>query len=103
MLDTDTGRNLYALYWEGIYNIDNNLTEGFVVKGTETIEFLEDKLSKLGLNEYEAEEFIVYWLPILQKNEYNYIRFATLDEINKIMPLELSVEPDTMIRVLMQY
>ena len=37
------------------------------------------------------------------KNEYNYIRFATLEEINNNMPLELSVDPDTLIRVLMQY
>ena len=103
LVDIETGRNLYALYWEGIHSEACNLTEGFIVKGNETIKFLEEKLSILGLNEIEAEEFIVYWLPILQENEYNYIRFATLDEINNNMPLELSVEPDTLIRVLMQY
>lgn len=103
LVDTETGRNLYSLYWEGIHSEECNLTEGFVVKGNETIKFLEEKLSILGLNELEAEEFIIYWLPILQENEYNYIRFATLDEINNNMPLELSVEPDTLIRILMQY
>lgn len=103
LVDTETGRNLYSLYWEGIHSEECNLTEGFVVKGNETIKFLEEKLSILGLNELEAEEFIIYWLPILQDNKYNYIRFATLDEINNNMPLELSVEPDTLIRILMQY
>lgn len=103
LVDTETGRKLYSLYWEGIHSEECNIAEGFVVKGNETIRFLEEKLSILGLNEFEAEEFIIYWLPILQENEYNYIRFATLDEINNNMPLELSVEPDTMIRVLMQY
>ena len=103
LVDIETGRNLYALYWEGIHTEECNLTEGFVIKGSETIKFLEEKLSTLGLNEIEAEEFIVYWVPILQENEYNYIRFATLEEINNNMPLELSVEPDTLIRVLMQY
>ena len=103
LVDIESGRNLYALYWEGIHSEECNLTEGFVIKGNETIKFLEEKLSILGLNEIEAEEFIVYWLPILQENEYNYIRFATLEEINNNMPLELSVEPDTLIRVLMQY
>ena len=103
LVDTETGRNLYSLYWEGMHSEEYNLTEGFVVKGNETITFLEEKLSILGLNELEAEEFIVYWLPILQKNEYNYIRFATLDEINNNMPLELSIEPDSLIRILMQY
>ena len=99
----NTGRKLYSLYWEGIQTEPINYQEGFVVKGSETIEFLEEKLDILGLNEIEAEEFIIYWLPKLQNNEYNYIRFATIEEINKNMPLSFSVEPDTVIRVLMQY
>lgn len=103
LIDIETGRNLYALYWEGIHSEEHNITEGFVVKGNETLKFLEEKLEVLGLNEIEAQEFIVFWLPILQENEYNYINFATLDEINRNMPLEFSVEPDTLIRVLMQY
>jgi hypothetical protein len=103
LVDTNTGRRLYSLYWEGIASEKGNFKEGFVVKGDKTIEFLEEKLEILGLNEFEAEEFIVYWLPKLESNKYNYIRFATMEEINKNMPLEFSVEPDTIIRVLMQY
>jgi len=103
LTDIETGRNLYALYWEGIDTNKSEITEGFIVKGSETIKFLEEKLEILGLNEIEAEEFIVYWLPKLQENKYNYIRFATIEEINKNMPLEFSVEPDTLIRVLMQF
>lgn len=57
----------------------------------------------LGLTEREAEEFIIYWLPILQENEYNYIRFATIDQINENMPLDITPNPDTIIRVLMTY
>ena len=60
LVDVETGRNLYALYWEGIHSEKCNLTEGFVVKGSETIPFLEEKLEVLGLNEREAEEFIIY-------------------------------------------
>ena len=103
LVDTNTGRKLYSLYWEGLDDNKYDLEEGFVVKGDEVIEFLEEKLGILGLNEFEAEEFIVYWLPKLESNKYNYIRFATMEEINKNMPLEFSVEPDTIIRVLMQY
>lgn len=103
LIDINTGRKLYSLYWEGIHSEPYNFEEGFIVKGSDTIQFLEEKLAILGLTEIEAEEFIVYWLPKLQENEYNYIRFATIDEINKNMPLEFSVEPDTIIRVLMQY
>ena len=103
LIDKKTGRTIYGLYWEGIQSEGMNFTEGFVVKGSDTIKFLEEKLEILGLNEIEAEEFIIYWLPRLQENEYNYIRFATEEEINANMPLEFSVKPDTIIRVLMQY
>ena len=39
----------------------------------------------------------------MQENKYNYIRFASMEEINEYMPLEISEEPDTLIRVFMQY
>lgn len=103
LMDNKTGRSLYALYWEGKGKIATNGKEGFVVKGSETIPFLEEKLKILGLNEREANEFIIYWLPELEKNNYNYIRFAELEEINQEMPIEISPKPDTLIRVLMQY
>ena len=53
--------------------------EGFIVKGEDTAKFLEEKLEILGLNEREAEEFIIYWLPKLEANKYNYIRFASVE------------------------
>lgn len=104
LIDLDTNRQLYSLYYESKSNIDFGVEkEGFVVKGNETAEFLEEKLAILGLTERESEEFIVYWLPKLEANEYNYIRFATTDEINENMPLEINPNPDTIIRVLMTY
>ena len=99
--DVKTGRNLYALYWEGLRNKEVKIEDGFVVKGENVASFLEEKLEILGLNEREAEEFIVYWLPILEKNEYNFIRFYEKEEIDEMMPLEINPEPETLIRVLM--
>lgn len=102
--DIKTNRNLYGLYYEAKNNESKiNLEEGFCVKKENIVSFLEEKLSILGLNEREANEFIIYWLPRLEKNEYNYIRFASISEINKIMPLEVSPQPDTIIRILMEF
>lgn len=104
LIDLNTKRNLYSLYYESTNVVKFKVEkDGFVVSGTDVAEFLEDKLAILGLNEREAEEFIVYWLPRLQENKYNYIRFATMEEINANMPLTFSTEPDTLIRVLMTY
>lgn len=103
LTDLDTGRSLYSLYWEGKMDSKLDFSEGFVVAGSDTTTFLEEKLAILGLNEREAEEFIVYWLPKMQNNAYNLIRFKSIDEINEDMPLSFSVEPDTLIRVMMTY
>lgn len=101
--DIKTDRELYSLYWEGENTTKPNYKEGFVIKGEDTIEFFEEKLEILGLNEKEAEEFIVYWLPQMEKNNYNYIRFETIDEINENMPLEITPEPETLIRINMEF
>ena len=103
LVDLDTGRNLYSLNWEGIETSSINMNEGFVVESKKIEKFLEEKLAILGLTEREAEEFIIYWLPKLQGNKYNYIRFATMKEINEYMPLEFSTKPDSVIRILMQF
>lgn len=104
LIDLNTNKTLYALYYESeaVYDFDVQ-DDGFIIKGTDSAQFLEEKLKILGLTEREAEEFIIYWLPKLQDNEYNYIRFATSEEINQNMPLEFSIQPDTLIRVLMTY
>ena len=98
------GKKYYALYWEGYNKTVNKIKEdGFVVKGEDTAVFLEEKLEILGLNYKERNEFIMYWLPKLEDNKYNYIRFQTIDEINSDMELKINPEPDTLIRVRMEY
>ena len=104
LLDLDTGRNLYSLYYESLntkrYKVKK---EGFVIEGKDSAKFLEEKLAILGLTEREAEEFIIYWLPQLEANKYNYIRFATEEEINENMGLEIEPKPDSVIRVMMTF
>ena len=104
LIDLSTNKNLYSLYYECNNKINFKVeNDGFIVKGENISKFLEEKLDILGLTERESEEFIIYWLPKLEANKYNYIRFATLDEINANMPLEINPNPDTTIRVLMTF
>lgn len=105
LIDLQGGCSLYALYYESDLSESGFKVEkdGFVVKRENAASFLEDKLARLGLNEREAEEFIIYWLPKLSEHEYNYIRFADADEINRTMPLSIEPVPDTTIRILMIY
>ena len=97
------GKNYYGLYWEGKNQKVDIKNDGFIVKGSDTSKFLEEKLSILGLNEREANEFIIYWLPKMEHNKYNYIRFATKEEIDSYMPLEITPKPDSVIRIIMDF
>ena len=101
--DIETWRKLYALYREGKTDIPTNFNEWFVVAWKDIIPFLEEKLAVLWLNEREAEEFIVYRLPQMENNEWNLIRFETIEEQNKDMPLNITPKPDTVIRVMMDW
>lgn len=103
LIDKKTGKELYSLYWEGKQAPNLGFNEGFCVEGKDTAEFLDNKLTELGLNYKEREEFIIYWLPKMEGNKYNLIRFATSEEIEEYMPLEISTQPDTIIRVYMQF
>ena len=103
LTDLETGRGLYSLYYEADYDSHGIHDEGFIVKGSDAAAFLEEKLAKLGLNDREAEEFIIYWLPQLQNNAYNYIYFASAAETATSMPLDISPAPDTVIRFTMEY
>jgi hypothetical protein len=104
LVDRETGRGLYSLYYESDNTVSKGVRdEGFVVKGADTAKFLEEKLAKLGLNDHEAEEFIIYWLPKLEANAYNYIYFELTDEVAENMPLTVSPAPETVIRFNMEY
>ncbi len=98
--DYDTKRNYYGLYWEGIDTYEPDYNVGFVVKGEDTVSFLEEKLDILGLSEREINEFIIYWIDKLESNKYNYISFRSSEYL---MPLEFSKNPDTLIRVMMDF
>ena len=96
------GQTYNYLYWEGETNVDYDLSKGFCIKGEDTAKFLEDALEKLGLNRKEANEFIVYWLPLMQDNPYNIISFQT-DMYTDAAQLKVNPAPDTLIRVFMAW
>ena len=93
-------REYYCLYWEGVANFQPDFSKGFCVKGSDTAEFLQEILPKLGLTHREANEFIIYWLPILQNRPYNVISFQQ-EVYTDAAKLNISPEPDSILRVFM--
>jgi hypothetical protein len=95
-------RQYSYLYWEGISPNKWDMSKGFVVKGSDTKNFLQEKLEYLGLTPKEYNEFIVYWLPIMQENRYNLITFAG-EEYENIAPLKINPKPDSILRIMMLF
>ena len=95
------GREYYCLYWEGrSSSMTPDLFRGFCIKGSESAAFLEKTLADIGLTPREANEFIIYWLPILEANEYNVITFQT-DAYTEVAKLNVTPAPESMLRVYM--
>ncbi|OYU95960.1 MAG: hypothetical protein CFE21_05970 [Bacteroidetes bacterium B1(2017)] len=90
----------YALFWEGKPNKPIIPQDGFVVSGKETAAFLEEKLAYLGLTRREANEFMMYWLPRMEDNPYNFIHFAS-KLFEEQAELDIRPKPETIIRVMM--
>lgn len=102
LTDPETGREYYCLFWEGISNVEYDLSSGFVVPGEETEAFLEEALAKLGLTDREANEFLIYWLPKMEGNAYNLISFQReIYASNAVLTIDPA--PDSVLRVFMAW
>ena len=92
------GNYYYGLYWEKQEDY-KEFSDGFYVEKDNAIEFLEEKLETLGLNDRERNEFIMYWLPILEKNEKNFVHFELTEELQAENVLIISPVPDSLLRI----
>ena len=95
-----SNREYNYLFWEGKLDNTFNINDGFCIEGEDTVSFLEEKLSQLGLTDKEADDFITYWAPRMVENNYNIISFLTEEELGNI-ELEVSPGPESIIRVYM--
>ena len=105
IVNLEDGKEYSYLFWEGEFSEDKeyDLGKGFIVKGSESREFLRDKLEEMGLTPNEYNEFIVYWYPKMMNNNYNLVHFANEEEYGQYAPLTITPKPDSMLRVFMVF
>lgn len=98
-LKDNNGKYYYGLYWEetGYNKVD--FKTGFYVTKNNAIDFLEEKLSIIGLNDKEKNEFIMYWLPILEKNKKNLVYFELTKERDSYNKININPKPDSLLRI----
>ena len=98
MKDAD-GKYYYALYWDEKRYNEVDFTSGFYVESKDAINFLEEKLTYIGLNDKERNEFIMYWLPIMENNKKNLVYFELTEERELGNKLIIEPKPDSLLRI----
>lgn len=97
------GQTYPYLFWEGLGGAYTAPDRYWVVPQQDVHDFLVDTLAKLGLNQQETADFIEFWEPLMQDAAYYKIGFHGTDVMNQIAPLKISQEPESILRVLMDY
>lgn len=106
IFDNKTNRFYSTLFWDGTQNFPKehyNYRSGFVVSKNNLTPFLIEKLENIGLNNLETNDFVQYWLPILEQNETNFIHFYVNSDYDVISKNNVSPKPDTSIRIFMEF
>ena len=80
-LSDASGKQYYALYWEGKDTSPHDFSTGFYVTKDTAAHVLEKQLTKIGLNSRERNEFMIYWLPVLRDIGQSVIHFRLTDEL----------------------
>ena len=93
------GNYYYGLYWDEVKTHDVDFSTGYYVESDDAIEFLEKKLSYIGLNPREKNEFIMYWLPILERNDKSLVYFELTDERESYNKININPKPDSLLRL----
>ncbi len=106
IFDKKTNRYYNSLFWDGISNFSKNhfnYKDGFIVYKKDLTSFFIDKLDLIGLSNSETNDFIQFWLPILEKNDINFIHFWINDDYNGISKSIINPKPDSEIRLFMDF
>ncbi len=102
-LTTQDGHAYPYLFWEGFGLNYQRPREGFVVERRHVPTFLQEKLAVLGLNAKERADFADFWQPRLQASPYAFVTFVAKQDFDRLAPLTVEPQPDTVIRVFMDY
>lgn len=99
------GQTYPYLFWEAKsdvlnYAFTNNSIEGFLIKSDTIVNFFEEQLDLIGLNQTEKTDFITYWGPILSQKEFAFVQFIVDEDYDsKIASLSVKPKPNNSKRV----
>jgi len=104
MLKDQNNKQYPYLFWDGElsqlnFKIENKVLIGSQVYTESVVEYLENSLAQLGLNEREQTDFITFWAPRMIQHDEVYVQFLIDDDYEVISTMEITPKPDNMRRV----
>lgn len=101
-------KNTYPyLFWAGNVVSENYpiIDKGWIVSKNNLKEFLQTKLTEVGLNNNEKTDFLSYWVPeMMAKNApYYRVSFLQTNDLNTLFPMTVKPNPKTVFRLFLDY
>ncbi len=95
------------IYWEGNGKKGQypEPSSGWIVAAADLPDFLDRRLSEVGLTTKERADMLSYWLPRMAAEAVPFYRVAFLQtrEMNQIAPLTINPQPDSFYRLFLDY
>ena len=95
------------LYWTGksVENPYPKETGGWIVSKDALYTLMQEKLKEIGLTAKESNDMTSYWVPkMMEKNTpYYRISFLQTGDMNDFIPMNVSPQPDSIVRVFLDW
>ena len=89
-----------CLFYESLQPDYGQYAVGWVVIREELEDFFRNNMAQTGFNQKEIDDFIEYWIPRLTEYPYYAIYPQYNDELEEMVKLEFSVQPQSLIRLI---
>ncbi len=103
LVNLSDGQEYPYLFWEGTGKSYSSPENYWVIEQAEVEKFLVETLDQLGFNSQEIADFNEFWLPLMQDTRYYKIGFHGTYYMNQLAPLDFTVRPNSLLRVLMDF
>lgn len=103
VIDPETGRSWPYLFWEGRNGLFPRPSSGVVLERAQVVSYLEGALLQMGLRGREIDDFLTTWAPILEGAAPVRVSFHDRDTIDRLVPMQIEPDPDTLVRILLEY
>lgn len=99
------GENYDSLFWEGLGEgfYPNLKEDGFVVPQKDLLPTVKKHLELLGLNEKETADFLAFWTDKFPQTPFVRLTWLGTREMDILAPLEVKPEPETKIRIFLDF